>query len=92
MPRKKGTIEKVTEAVTGISEIVIGVGETVGGIAGTVNEVVHAVRAQAEKPRRKQTSKKPKLASTARAKPQPTPPRLAASKKPPTRRQKPKKS
>ena len=79
VPRKKGTLAKVTDVVTGIGETVKNVGEIVEGIAGTVSDVAQTIRQKEDTPpqkgktpRQKKVVQKPQRAATARAKPQPT--------------------
>jgi uncharacterized protein YoxC len=88
MPRKKGTLEKVADVVTGVSEAVKDVGEIVEGIAGTVSEIAQTIRENVEKPPPKKVAQKPQPAATARARSQPKTEKSSAGTKPRARRQK----
>jgi hypothetical protein len=81
VPRKKGTLEKVTDMATGVGETVKNVGEIVEGIAGTVSEVAQTIRQKAEKSPRKQVVHKSQPAASARAKPEPTTPKASPGTK-----------
>jgi len=102
MPRKKGTLEKVTEVATGASQTVRDVSGTVEGIAGAISEVAHAIKEGVEKAQSTEVahaikegmekaqstiaSKQAKSAPTGRKKPQVKTPRLSAGKKQPPKR------
>jgi glycine cleavage system H lipoate-binding protein len=53
VPRKKGTLAKVTAMATGVSETVKNVNEIVEEITGTVSEVVQAIKQKEDTPPRK---------------------------------------
>jgi hypothetical protein len=87
MPRKKGTLEKVTEAVTDISETVINVSNTVEGVAETVREVAHAVRGKVKTPLQGKVAGPSSPAPATRAKPLSQTARVSPGTKPAARRQ-----
>jgi hypothetical protein len=92
VPRKKGTLAKVTAMATGVSETVKNVSEIVEGITGTVSEVVQAINQKEDTPPRKKVVRKPQPTAAARAKPQlptakaPTGTKARASRKKTTKR------
>ena len=87
MPRKKGTLEKVTDVVTGVSETVRAVSETVEGLAGAVSEVAQAIKGEVEHAPRQKTSQRAEAGSGARDTSAVKPAKRPAGTKPPAKRQ-----